>query len=744
MRKLVNEFLNKEFFIIDSDNLDNIDTRLYGYAIADGKLCMDEPEGHEMLSKIGAYVFVSADENKIRISQDYLGSYGIYYYAKDNYFAISNSFLRLMEHLRDSNKEITLNRQYADYYMGVKLCSNLYSQTLVNEIEMLASNMDVIIDKQSHQIDFNISDRDEHSVPINSKEALDILDNWFYRWVDVIRNLRKTTNYIRFDLSGGIDSRLVAALWLNANIDLSNINITSTDNSKYNEDLQIASDIADFFGFKLNNRLFFETTPLSVEESLTMSEYVKFGSEKKEYVRYAVPNEPLFRISGHCGETLRDYINKTPKEYTDMTVRTISKLSPELKASGEALLNREFDELFSNSDIDDEQSKEISALLYSNGRNRHHFGKGFVDSFMFNKYTIAPLSDPDLQKINFKIGIDDNYLLIALILRRYCPRLLDFSFDSNRKISPLTLTACDEINSMKKFEEKQLDFIEGPEVKTVKTEDPIHKRGFEFIDDIFDSESFLKEFEKYFSTELYLKIRLNLIKNRNNRSDKISAIEIVKTSDDTNRINQNFYDWICNFKSDKADINQIKALNYMKIYSKARIDIKNKGGEDNAVEVIEHSDSKCNISYPKWLKSKEGSGCVLSSTNLSLDIKIKIIKDGQLVIKLRGPNVLDKNKNRFPVYIDYMKFSVNNDEILSENKLLSHDDGYIFKMDVKDSQVVDLSFEWMPFNDLSVYENKKITSLEKELAKLKSENQLLKDRLSDSKNSGLLSKLKKN
>ena len=186
-------------------------------------------------------------------------------------------------------KDISLiqNKEVRSIWRSIVKGESVCNGISVIEIEMLASNIDVIIDKASHEIDFNVTDREEHSVPINSKEALDILDNWFYRWVDVIRNLRKTTNYIRFDLSGGIDSRLVAALWLNANIDLSNINITSTDNSKYSEDLQIASDIADFFGFKLNNRLFFETTPLSVEESLTRSEYVKFGSEKKEYVRYA-------------------------------------------------------------------------------------------------------------------------------------------------------------------------------------------------------------------------------------------------------------------------------------------------------------------------------------------------------------------------------------------------------------------------------------------------------------------------
>ena len=60
-------------------------------------------------------------------------------------------------------------------------------------------------------------------------------------------------------------------------------------------------------------------------------------------------------------------------------------------------------------------------MLYNIARNRHHFGKDFVDSFMFNKITIAPLSDGELQKIDYQIGIDDDLLLIALIFKRFAP-----------------------------------------------------------------------------------------------------------------------------------------------------------------------------------------------------------------------------------------------------------------------------------------------------------------------------------
>ena len=45
------------------------------------------------LSNNGAYIYVHTEDDNITITQDYIGSYGLYYYQQDNYFAISNSFL---------------------------------------------------------------------------------------------------------------------------------------------------------------------------------------------------------------------------------------------------------------------------------------------------------------------------------------------------------------------------------------------------------------------------------------------------------------------------------------------------------------------------------------------------------------------------------------------------------------------------------------------------------------------------
>ena len=123
--------MNDYFFVIDSDNLDCITTKLYGYGLDKGDLVLESKKNYDGLSGIGAYVLVDVEDEFISLHQDYLGSFGIYVYANDDYFAVSNSFLKLVEHLRDKHERITFDRDYANYYLLQTLCSSLCTPTLV-------------------------------------------------------------------------------------------------------------------------------------------------------------------------------------------------------------------------------------------------------------------------------------------------------------------------------------------------------------------------------------------------------------------------------------------------------------------------------------------------------------------------------------------------------------------------------------------------------------------------------------
>ena len=87
--------MEDNFFIIDSDNLNSVNTKLYGYVINNDKIIFENSENNE-LSNNGAYIYVHTEDDKIRITQDYIGSYGLYYYQKEDYFAISIMIMQII------------------------------------------------------------------------------------------------------------------------------------------------------------------------------------------------------------------------------------------------------------------------------------------------------------------------------------------------------------------------------------------------------------------------------------------------------------------------------------------------------------------------------------------------------------------------------------------------------------------------------------------------------------------------
>lgn len=181
------------FFVIDSDNLQTVTTKLYGFAIINSMLIEDSVDvSADALTGEGAYVFIERVNNNIFIKQDFTGSYGVYLFKEKNYFAISNSFIYLVDYLK-AKKELSLNKAYADFFTVVDLCSVAYSETMVNEIELIDRCAEITIDIVKNDLTINFHDYHENTVDIDSKECIAILDNWFNKWTGVIRNLQNIT-----------------------------------------------------------------------------------------------------------------------------------------------------------------------------------------------------------------------------------------------------------------------------------------------------------------------------------------------------------------------------------------------------------------------------------------------------------------------------------------------------------------------------------------------------------------------
>ena len=77
-----NKLIDENFFIIDSNNLEEISPHLYGYIISKNGILTDnyyKMIGHyEEPEPFGVYTMIRKIDNNIIINQDYYGSYGLF------------------------------------------------------------------------------------------------------------------------------------------------------------------------------------------------------------------------------------------------------------------------------------------------------------------------------------------------------------------------------------------------------------------------------------------------------------------------------------------------------------------------------------------------------------------------------------------------------------------------------------------------------------------------------------------
>lgn len=707
-----------EFFIIDSNNLNDVESRLYGFMVNDKEIVLDDTFDETTdMGYEGAYVLVEQKDDTILIRQDFNGAYGLYVFEKGDYFAISNSFLKLVNYLK-FHHELSLNKEYADSFLYTNLTSTAYSKTLVNEIKSIPRHYIILIEKNSKTLKFDKIDYGEYSVPLDSKQAFEILDGWHEKWVNIIRSIKSKTNSLSFDLSGGFDSRITALLWLTANIDFDKFFIKSHNdtNSTHEEDFKIATQISEFFNFKLNKHVP-KSKPMQgydkIDIPLELSFNLKLGFHKQMYFKPFKFGETEYSFNGAGGGSLRGYMDEGREVFLKNKKNIISKYDPSLVDSALRDLNDALDEVISNFNLSPNDPKLLQ-MYYNETRSRYHFGKSALESYFSNMFKLTPLIDSNLRKLQSNTPeCKDTKLLVAVIFSRYCPELLNFDFDSGHTIDSSTIEYAKKLNEKYPYIKKDLPFISGPDIeKNAVSKSNGKKIGRtdinNYLRDVFFSHKFEKEFEKYYSFEDYFAI----LKTMENKTffplgNVYSAIAIVKIANAVEfskiRNQNNEADWLGNFIDGIPEDNAERLINSLtdKYYT-ARIDVKNSGG-GSSLEIFDVDDVLSKIRYPKWM-AKNGKGSVILSKMGKINFKVKCINDGNLMVKLRGPHIKDAEGNEFPVYIDILNFKINDEDIFTGNKLVSLSQFYTFNKEVKDGEIVDVELEWLPFNDDSIYE----------------------------------------
>ena len=133
-----------------------------------------------------------------------------------------------------------------------------------------------------------------------------------------------------------------------------------------------------------------------------------------------------------------------------------------------------------------------------------------------------------------------------------------------------------------------------------------------------------------------------------------------------------------------------------------RLDFKNFGNENSKIEFIEMDDD-VNLTYPPWLKNNTGEGYKIEH-NKSLDLKFKIINGENLngssfKIWLRGPDFSKIDGIKKPIYINFIQFKINDDVVFNENKLLWHNQPFIFEKSCESGEILNLKIDFETIYD---------------------------------------------
>ena len=509
-----NKLINENFFVIDSNNLSNISSHLYGFFISKNGIITDNyfkqlGEYEEPLPQ-GVYVMIRKIEKKIIINQDFYGSYGIYLYEKKDkkHFIFSNSFLLLQEYLVGKH-HFSLNKDFANHLIVTDLCSYSIDETLINEIKQVPSNTFIIIDSEKKTFKIDYINYKENSISLESKEGLEIIDNWVDKWGYIFRSLKNQTDNIYFDLSGGFDTRTLLAILLNFGIKMDDLNIYSIQNNKHEHDIdyKIAREIAAKYGFKLNNFHFDNnSTEWSLKDSLYDTFYSKLGFHKEFYLKKYFFNKPRFSFSGSGGESLRGTPNSPIQKFIERNSLTdINSHKREFFCSSEKIFNRSIFELKKEKTFNNDF--EISFYLYSKTQGRNHFGKSALEKYLVNVYVLQPLMDPEIKKIRYDINNATCHDLIAYIIVRFAPDLLYFPFQGYRILNLESIRKAEKLNNNYKPYKKRLEYnnnfyIDNKRLSPVKSTKN-KEDAYDYLKELFSSSNYFKMVKKFYDKDVY-------------------------------------------------------------------------------------------------------------------------------------------------------------------------------------------------------------------------------------------------
>lgn len=710
---------DEAFFFIDSDNLGAVKSALYGWCIA-GDTITDRVEAlKDAELSGGGYVYVKRDGEKIEIRQDFTGCYGIYLYQDGDYFALSNSFLYLVDQIKTKRK-ITFNKRYAYHLIVTGLCSWVYSETMINEINMMDRSAVIELDIPQKALSWNLVDYKENTVDLDSPEGMQILDGWYRKWTGIVKGLVDSGEDVSFDLSGGLDSRMTLLLALGSGADLNKIHFASADDDLHchPEDYEIASQMAEHFGFTLNNAgiLSNDADNYSVENILNMNWYIQGCFHKENYFHYRHLKKSRYHFGGTGGESLRAYLHyKNGKAYINELTNAIPyyhlKNILKIRDSIESAMEKTLDEVnskFKNFVRPFATFNDMASALFHETRNRNHFGKATVLGYYSNKFSLSPLLDADLARLKLCVSQDKNDMnaLCTLLFERYCPKLLDFKIQGNRKFNETTIQNVRAVNRAFPYAAKPAEIrvradmksVRMNEIESVPADTPKTLQRNAFYSDEIKGE-FLENYNKEAYDYILQDSKTRRYFPLKNVFPVLCICKILKDVSQPAESPCTPADFIIGcartYTGVEPEVSKsLRDHELLDFFITARIDMKNSGSDENTIKLTEISDVT-SINSPEWL-NKNGNGYVIHSQTGTTRVAFRCVQGGTLDVWLRAMDVHYKDGSRIQIQVDYTKFSVNGETVFDTIHTASHDKPFRYSKKVSDGETVVIEMEWIP------------------------------------------------
>lgn len=498
-----NNFFDERIFYIDSDNLNDIESKLYGFCISVNNDKISLLGNKNCIA--GSFINIIKNTNDIYIQTDDFSSLYIFYYMKDDFFAISNSFYKLLNNLKDKGKRVTINKEYIEQYIQSPLHSHSLYNTLVNEILILPFGNDIKI--FNNHIEFINKNIELQSISILSKEGIDIINNWINKWVNIVRPILNSDYHIQIDLSGGFDSRVIFSLlyYSGVNLNKDNINIYSKHIGNkgllehLSNDYEVATSICNKLNLEINinSKSNNKSNYYSSEEQYIILKNTFLGLHKSGFTCLRECETPQFHFGGLNGEVIRGAL-------PNLDTKTIKeRLSRNPIRNNENVIKRfylDLDELKSKSKTD----FEALTKFFLSTQCRSHFGLSVYNSFIANIYSLVPFNDKELLKLYIPEGIDKN-IVFAIMIYKTCPEIFDIDFMNNQKFSEETKQLAIELSERYKLIDVNYNYILTDINNLLKTRENKYCRenAFDEVYKIFvkDKDLFISKFSELFNKD---------------------------------------------------------------------------------------------------------------------------------------------------------------------------------------------------------------------------------------------------